>query len=417
MPVKRPATAILHYSAPPIVGGVEAVIAAHVNAFENEGYPVTVVAGRGDQESLSPGADLVLIPEMDSQHREILQVSSVLEKGRLPTGFEDMVAQLVASLRPVIKRHDTIILHNIFTKHFNLPLTAALYWLLDEGAIKNCIAWCHDFTWTSPHSHSKVFPGYPWDLLQTYRSEVTYVTVSLRRQGTLAKLLSCDLERIQVIYNGVDPQSLLGLSAEGWDLANRLEISKSDLILLMPVRITQAKNIEFALRVLVAIRNRGCRPKLILTGPPDPHDIESMDYFHALQGLCQELDIRSEMGFVFESGPEPDQPYYINARVVGDLFRLSDVMFMPSYREGFGMPVLEAGLAGIPVVSTNVPAAEEIGEQDITLFNSDDDPDKVAELVLKIAENSPVYRLKRRVRQKYTWGAIFQDQIEPLLYK
>ena len=41
-------TAILHYSAPPVVGGVEAVISAHAEVFQRNGYPVTVVAGRGD---------------------------------------------------------------------------------------------------------------------------------------------------------------------------------------------------------------------------------------------------------------------------------------------------------------------------------------------------------------------------------
>ena len=275
----------------------------------------------------------------------------------------------------------------------------------------------YDFTWTSPYSRTKVHPGYPWDLLRTYRSEVTYVTVSRRRQATLANLLSCDLTRIHVIYNGVDSRRLLGLTAEGWQLANRLDLFESDLILLMPVRITHAKNIEFALRVVASLRNRGCRPKLILTGPPDPHDVQSMDYFHSLQDLRQALDINSEMRFIFESGPHPDQPHTIDEQVIGELFRLCDVMFMPSFREGFGMPVLEAGLTGIPVVSTNVPAAEEIGNGDITLFNTDDDPDKVAELILEVVENSPIHHLKRRVRQNYTWEAIFRDQIEPLLTK
>jgi glycosyltransferase involved in cell wall biosynthesis len=417
MPAKRPDTAILHYSAPPIIGGVEAVIKAHVNVFAANGYPVTVVAGRGNQASLPKGTELVLIPEMDSQNQEVLQVSSVLENGQLPPRFEKVVSRLVKALSPVVTSHDTIIIHNIFTKHFNLPLTAALVQLLDRGAIKNCIAWCHDFTWTSPYSRTKVHPGYPWDLLRTYRSEVTYVTVSRRRQATLANLLSCDLTRIHVIYNGVDPRRLLGLTAEGWQLANRLDLFESDLILLMPVRITHAKNIEFALRVVASLRNRGCRPKLILTGPPDPHDVQSMDYFHSLQDLRQALEINSEMRFIFESGPHPDQPHTIDEQVIGELFRLCDVMFMPSIREGFGMPVLEAGLTGIPVVSTNVPAAEEIGNGDITLFNTDDDPDKVAELILEVVENSPIHHLKRRVRQNYTWEAIFRDQIEPLLTK
>jgi glycosyltransferase involved in cell wall biosynthesis len=189
----------------------------------------------------------------------------------------------------------------------------------------------------------------------------------------------------------------------------------SDLILLMPVRVTRAKNIEFALQVVAALKARGCRVKLVLTGPPDPHNADSMDYFRSLRALREELEVEEEMRFVFESGPDPDQHYTIDERVVGDLFRASDVVFMPSHREGFGMPVLEAGLAGLPVVCTDIPAAEEIGGEDVTVFGPDQDPAQLAELLLTRVEGSPVQRLRRRTRQRFTWDAIFQRDIRPLL--
>jgi hypothetical protein len=134
-----------------------------------------------------------------------------------------------------------------------------------------------------------------------------------------------------------------------------------------------------------------------------------------LQALRKQLGVEGEMHFVFESGPEAGQPFTIDARVVGDLLRLGDVMFMPSHREGFGMPVLEAGLAGVPVVCTNVPAAAEIGGKNVTVFNSSADPARLAGQILTWAEQSPVHRLRRRVRQYYTWRAIFRRDIRPLL--
>ena len=412
---KQPETAILHYTAPPVVGGVEAVIRAHVRVFIQAGYPVTVIAGRGEEAALPPDASLVLIPEMDSQCSQIMQMSAMLEQGEVPSDFDGMVNQLIGTLTPVLSRFDNVIIHNVFTKHFNLLLTAALHLLLDAGKLRRCIAWCHDFTWTSPSSRSKVHPGYPWDLLRTYRPDVTYVVVSQRRQRTLAALLGCSPEQIPVIYNGVAPDVLLGLSAEGYGLATRLGLLESELVLLMPVRVTRAKNIEYALHVVAALKASGCRPKLVLTGPPDPHDEQSIAYFRSLQMLRRQLGVEEEMRFVFESGPDPDQPFFINGRVVGDLFRVSDVMFMPSRREGFGMPVLEAGLSGLPVVCTYVPAAEEIGGVDVILFDASEDPTHLAERILAWAEQSPVYRLRRRVRQNYTWRAIFHRDIKPLL--
>jgi glycosyltransferase involved in cell wall biosynthesis len=286
---------------------------------------------------------------------------------------------------------------------------------LDAGKLRRCIAWCHDFTWTSPSSGSKVHPGYPWDLLRTHREDVTYVVVSGRRQRELAALLGCPAEQIHVIYNGVDPGALLGLSPVGSDLVTRLRLLESDLVVLMPVRVTRAKNIEYALHVVAALKARGCRPKLLVTGPPDPHDLDSMAYFEGLQALRRRLDVEEEMRFVFESGPGPDQHYTIGEQVVGELYRVSDVTFMPSHREGFGMPVLEAGLVGLPVICTNVPAAEEIGGEDVIVFDADESPDHLADRLLTWAEESHVHRLRRRVRQHYTWNAIFQRDIKPLL--
>jgi glycosyltransferase involved in cell wall biosynthesis len=413
----KPKTAILHYSAPPVVGGVEVVIQAHVETFIQAGYPVAVVAGRGEAAALPAGVEWVSVPEMDSRYAPVTEIGASLERGEVPPAFESMVEQLMGKLEEVLRGFDTVIVHNIFTKHFNLPLTAALDRLLDARAIGHCIAWCHDFTWTSPSSGSKVHPGYPWDLLRTYRPDVAYVVVSKRRQETLAQLLGCPVEEIRVIYNGVDPSSLLGLTAEGADLVGRLELLEPDLVLLMPVRVTRAKNIEYALRVVAALKARDCRPKLVLTGPPDPHDAKSMAYFESLQALRRQLDVEEEMRFVFESGLDPEQPLIIDTQVVGDLFRVADLMFMPSHREGFAMPVLEAGLAGVPVVCTDVPAAVEIGQEDVMLFDKAEDPADLADRILSWAEGSAVRRLRRRVRQSYTWHAIFERDIEPLLRK
>jgi glycosyltransferase involved in cell wall biosynthesis len=413
--MSKPQTAILHYTAPPVVGGVEAVIQAHTQTFLQAGYPVTVVAGRGEAGALPQGASFVHIPEIDSQDAEIARMSAQLEQGQVPRGFEVMTDRLEKTLAPILDRVDNVIVHNVFTKHFNLPLTVALDRLLSGDPAPHCIAWCHDFTWTSPSSGSQVQPGYPWDLLRTRRPDWTYVVVSKRRQEELAGLYGCPVGEIRTIYNGVDPQALLGLSAEGLALVHRLGLLESDLVLLMPVRVTHAKNIEFALELAAALKARGCCPKLVLTGPPDPHDAESMGYFCSLQDLRERLGVEAEMRFVFESGADPGERYRIGTNVVGDLYRVSDLMFMPSHREGFAMPVLEAGLVGLPVVCTAVPAAVEIGGSDVILFDKSDDPGHLASRILTWAENSPVHRLRRRVRQNYTWQAIFRRDIEPLL--
>jgi glycosyltransferase involved in cell wall biosynthesis len=407
--------AILHYSAPPIVGGVEGVIKAQQNELIRAEYSCTVIAGRGNIADLPHNGNFIEILEIDSQHPEIIEISRELEAGRIPEYYQPMESHLANLLEPILGEFDHLIIHNVLTKHFNLPLTGALHRLLDEGVIQNGIAWCHDFTWTSPSSRSKVHPGYPWDLLRTKRDDCVYVAVSKERQQTLAGLFECPIDEIKLVYNGVDTYQVLGLSEQGIMLVNKLGLMKSDINLIMPVRVTQAKNIEFALKVVAELKRMGLNPKLVVTGPPDPHDPKSMNYYQSLRDLRDELEIADEMHFIFEVGPDLDLPYYIDDRVVGDLYRICDVMFMPSHREGFGMPVMEAGLVGIPIVSRDVPAAQELAEEETSIFNADTSAEQIAARIVQIQERSPTALLRSRVRKHYSWEAIFKDGIQPIL--
>lgn len=405
----------MHYTGPPVVGGVEAVMLAQARAFIQAGYPVTLVCGRAESEALPAGCELLLIPELDSQNPQVIRIQQALSQGRVPSDYPRIVDQLDHALRPMVESCDHCIVHNIFTKHFNLPLTEALHRLIDRGAIRHAIAWCHDFSWTSASSRPHLHPGHPWELLRTYRPEMTYVTISEQRRNVLADMLACPVEKVHRVYNGVDPGALLGLSPEGLALMDRLGVFESDLVILMPVRVTQAKNIEYALHVVAALKSLGKRPRLILTGPPDPHDPKNLEYYQKLKDLRDKLDVTAEMRFVFDSGPELREPYILDERLVGELYRVCDMVFMPSLREGFGMPVLEAGLVGVPVLATAIPAANEIGGEEVVIFDLGTAAEELAGKILELLAGNPLSRFRQRVRQRYTWQAIFRQQLKPLL--
>ncbi|MFC2026040.1 hypothetical protein ACFLUC_02475 [Chloroflexota bacterium] len=131
--------AILHYSSSPVIGGVESVIDAHVKLFIQAGYDTTVIAGRGSRDALPPGANFVSFPEIDSQYPSINGINSSLETGKIPPGFDQMVELISEKLAPVLVEFDHLIIHNVFSKHFNLPLTAALSRLLDQRIIHHCL--------------------------------------------------------------------------------------------------------------------------------------------------------------------------------------------------------------------------------------------------------------------------------------
>jgi glycosyltransferase involved in cell wall biosynthesis len=406
---------ILHYSVPPVVGGVEAVIQAHASLLLQAGFSVELIAGAGAQSACPAGAEFIHIPQLDSRHSKVVDISQHLEAGVVPADLDRFSRSIEKALAPYLVTIDTLMVHNIFTKHFNLPLTIALVHLLEAGKIKRCIAWCHDFTWTSPHSRPFVHPGYPWDLLRTYRTDVTYVTVSQHRQQELAGLFGCPVDRIRVIYDGVDPADIYSLSGKGKELVDRLTLLEDDLFLLMPVRITQAKNIEFALRVVHSLKSTGMRVKLVVTGPPDPHDPADMEYYHSLLELRAMLQLEKEARFVYESGPSSGEGYIIDLPLVRELYRVCDALFMPSHREGFGMPILEAGMIGMPIFTTAIPAAQEIGMSEVMRFSLSDGAEQVAGMISQWAKSDPQHIFRQRVRQNLTWRSIFQHDILTLL--
>jgi glycosyltransferase involved in cell wall biosynthesis len=408
-------TAILHYSAPPIIGGVEAVIRAHAVEFAAAGIPATVIVGEGEAAALPAGTGFIRIAEMAGNHPEIEAATALLNCGRLPADFESLTGRLAASLRPILSGFDHVLVHNIFTKHFNLPLTAALFRLMNEGCIHHILAWCHDLTWSSPNSRNKVFPGYPWELLKTRRQEVTYVAISTQRRSEIAATFGCRPEDVPVIPNGVDPAMLLGLSPDGAELLERLGLWQADMVLLMPVRITQAKNIELALHVTASLKKIGRRPRLVVTGPPDPHDPMSLAYYESLRGMRRELGIEDEARFVYESGPQENQAYTIPPELVAELYRSVDAMFMPSHREGFGMPVLEAGLLGLPVISTQVPAIRDLRLDRVLLISDNDPPEQVAGRIIAWLGARPEHEMRVAMRRNYTWKVIFRERLLPLL--
>jgi len=52
---------------------------------------------------------------------------------------------------------------------------------------------------------------------------------------------------------------------------------------------------------------------------------------------------------------------FLTDRQLAALYRRSTVLLLPSEREGFGLPLLEAMFCGLPVVASDIPALREIG--------------------------------------------------------
>jgi mannosylglucosylglycerate synthase len=415
MAATKPHIAILHYTAPPVVGGVESIIHEHARLLNEAGYPTCLVVGRGGDEHSQAAQEINLIPEIDTGAQAHPELAEALERGEVPAEFEALRDRIAAELVKNLADIDVLIVHNVLTMHFNLPLTAALHKLLDEGRLPRTVAWTHDASWNDPQQVPHLHAGYPWDLLKTLRRDVTYVVITRSRQEELAGMFHCPPGRLRVIPNGVHVRFWWNLSPEGDALITGLGLLEGDIFILQPVRITQLKNIAFSLRVAAALKAQGLSPRFLVSGPPDPHDPGGQQLLRDLRALRAELGLENEAFFAAEQGATPDEPRVLATSVVRDLYEACDVILLPSMSEGFGIPLIEAGLLGRPVFCADIPPFREIGSRQVYRFKLEDEPALVARRIAAWAQRDRAYQLRRRVWQYYTWRAVRRQHLEPLI--
>jgi glycosyltransferase involved in cell wall biosynthesis len=404
----RLAIALVSYATPPVIGGVERVLARHAVLLADSGHEVRVIAGRGG--ALDPRVRFIEIPLINTRHPEIERLQRALDEGRVPAEFPEVAAAIAAQLDAALVGVDVVIAHNVCSLNLNLALTAALRELMDRPASARLILWHHDLAWVSPPHRPSLHPGMPWDLLRTAWPGAVQVVVSEGRRAELAALTGIRPETITVVPNGVDLAKMWKLEHRTTELVARTDLCGAVPLLLMPSRITPRKNIELGLRVVAEMRAAGRPAGLIVSGPVDPHRPSGRAYLEQLLALRHALALDDFAWFLSEElhGPPSDA-------MMDDLYHFADVLFMPSRDEGFGLPILEAAINRVPIVCTGLPTLRELAGNAAVYIGADDDPAQISARVLQLVDADRTNLLAREVRSKYAWEAVYRERIAPLL--
>jgi len=140
-----------------------------------------------------------------------------------------------------------------------------------------------------------------------------------------------------------------------------------------------------------------CEPRIVFAGPPAGR-AEELRALAARLGLADRLHI---LGHV------PD-------RVLAALYRDAMLLCLPSYGEGFGLPVLEAMAAGAPVLASDLPAVREVAGEAAVLFPAGE-PDALAGALERMLDDGA---LRARLRERgldraaaFSWQATAQATV------
>lgn len=411
MAAKKPSVAILHYSCPPVIGGVEFIIEAHAQLLAAAGFRTRMLVGKGGP--VHPKARTVVIPELASNGGPHAAIVAELLKGRVPDGLEAAVKQTAARISRALNGVDVCMMHNVLTMHFNLVLTAALARVMERRGDKiTFVAWTHDLTFHEPvyamHQHDR----YPWNLMKQALPGCHYCAISEERQKHIGETLGLPPSQAPVIPDGIDVSRQLGLTDMARTMYRTENVAEQDIVLLTPARVLRRKNIELGIEIVAALKRAGQSVRWFITGAPDPHNPDLAKYWRMLNGLRRRLKVQKEIIFL---GERFDRP--VTEDDLRGMFRLADVLLFPSKREGFGLPVLEGGLARLLLVMNDIPVFRELIGGDAILIRKSKSPDQVATQIIKRLSKRPEIAYRKRIMADYGWEGVFKKHLLPVVSK
>jgi len=410
-PSARGRVAFLHYSYPPVLGGVEVILRSHARLFSEANFNVRVVAGEGARGE--DDIEFIHIPELSSRDPQILDIKREIAEGRLPLSFESIKNSIRNRLLRLLRSCNCVFIHNVMTMHFNLPLTAALAEVVGKLSPRvRFYFWCHDLAAIDPRYGLKNLDRYPLCLISRRIRGANYVAISDYRRRQLARLLRMPMKKIRVVPDGIDIWRLLRIPPRVKDFARKHGLLLADLVMIFPSRVLRRKNFEMGIRIAGELKRKGLTVRFLLTGPPDVHNPAARAYFRELKGLRKSENLRKEVIFLAEEYPEWKGG--VSEEELHGLYHLSDILFVTSTQEGFGIPLIEAAAMKLPVVCTRLPSLSEVAGADTLLFSPDDSPRKVARLIMRFVDSLQPRRFFRRAIRTYAWDVIFEKHLRPL---
>ena len=231
------------------------------------------------------------------------------------------------------------------------------------------------------------------------------------RQAELAELFGWPPAHVQWIPNGLDPARFLGASADMRTLLGQVAEWDRNRVLLAPVRMTRCTNLELALAVVAELKAAGHRLLLPLTSPPGPHN-PHQDYVTFLAEERRRRAVDAEVQFL--SLP-PRLPNGVSAALMLEFYWWADALLFPTLQAGFGLPLLETGLARLPTFCTDLPVLREAGGAHVHHFSPQAQPHAIATQIASVLSASEPATLRRRVGQVYNGDLIYRRDLLPLL--
>jgi glycosyltransferase involved in cell wall biosynthesis len=287
----------------------------------------------------------------------------------------------------------------ILWEQFALPIEASRYKLdvlFNPGFTGPLLGRCpsvtvfHDLQHKRHPEYFRWFDLPFWRLLlwmSAHRSR-RLIAVSEATKADLLRFYRIPAERVSVVHHGVDAA------------LRSLPPSSDEKVLLCVSTLHPHKNLD---RLIRAYARRKREFKLVIAGMRG-------FYADAIHQLIAELGVGDSVAITG----------WISRADLYKLYARTHAFVYPSMFEGFGMPVLEAMAAGIPVACSDIPPLREVAGEAALFFDSASE-DAIAAALDRIVSDEPLRRTLAaagRDRAKpFTWERTAEETLRVLLSK
>ena len=415
---------IIHYTCPEAEkSGVTTVIRNHAIHLTKLGNEVTIIYGKGGGLE---GAREVYIEELSPDHPEVSELQwkilsrQVNEASR--NKFVKVKESLKKKVRDAIQGLDIVVVHNIPSVIFNFPATVAINELVGECKSK-FVFWIHDSV-ILREEWKRFLKAWPFTELHYQHPNASYVTITEFRAKQLSQIQDerYRIRNVKVIPNGINVEEYEKLDETTLELRQKLSLGWDDYVILMPIRVLPRKNIELGLKIIYELKKRAGERhvRLVITGPPDPQAMINKErYVDYLDEMMKKLNLEDDVLLIHDL--ISFRRLYENNKIVkwgiADAYALADLVLITSKEEGFGLPVIEAGVARKTLFVSRIEPFEELLKEGIEahMFGLNERPSDIAFKIFRYFLSDIIQYNFNNVIRKYRWNVIVKERVLPFL--
>ncbi len=368
---------------PRIVGGIARVVHDLSKRLIKDGHEVTVVTYRDSAD----------VPEYENDKGvNVYRVDNYMIH---PNNFIDWILQLNFNLVSkateiinkeggfdVIHAHDWLVANaaKALKNAYGIPVVATIH--ATEAGRNSGI---HDDT-------QRYINDTEWML--TYEASEVIVNSNYMK-NELQRLFGLPYEKINVIPNGINLSNFIGIERD-YDFRRQYAMDNEKIILYVG-RLVYEKGIQHLIAAMPKVLSNYHDAKLIIAGRGGMMD--------ELRQEASNLGLNDKIYFTG----------YLDSKQVQKMYKCADVAVFPSTYEPFGIVALEAMLAGVPTVVSDVGGLDEIvthGVDGMKAYagNANSIADSITALLYdhQLATNV-AKKAKQKVKEQFNWEKIAQD--------